>query len=69
MFIIMAFSPTPGGAGIAEVALTGFIADFVPKGIGLIIALLWRGMAYYGYLPLGAIIVPGWIARQLRKKQ
>ncbi|MEZ4941465.1 MAG: hypothetical protein R3D58_11365, partial [Saprospiraceae bacterium] len=62
--IIMAFSPTPGGAGLAEVALAGFIADFVPAGIGLIIALLWRSMAYYGYLLLGAFVVPAWIARQ-----
>lgn len=68
MFIIMAFSPTPGGAGLAEVALAGFIADFVPAGIGLIIALLWRSMAYYGYLLLGAFVVPAWIARQTAAK-
>lgn len=68
MFIIMAFSPTPGGAGLAEVALAGFISDFVPNGVGLIIALLWRGMAYYGYLLLGAFIVPAWIARQVGRK-
>lgn len=65
MFIIMAFSPTPGGAGLAEVALAGFIADFVPAGIGLVVALLWRGMAYYGYLLLGAFVVPAWITRQV----
>lgn len=68
MFTIMTFSPTPGGAGLAEVALAGFISDFVPTGIGLIVALLWRGMAYYGYLLLGALIVPGWIARQISPK-
>ncbi|TNE52629.1 MAG: flippase-like domain-containing protein [Bacteroidetes bacterium] len=67
MFIIMAFSPTPGGAGLAEVALAGFISDFVPTGIGIVVALLWRGMAYYGYLLLGAFIVPGWVARQLKE--
>ncbi len=65
MFIIMAFSPTPGGAGLAEVALAGFISDFVPAGIGLVVALLWRSMAYYGYLLLGAFVVPAWITRQL----
>lgn len=68
MFIIMAFSPTPGAAGLAEVALTSFISDFVPPGVGLVVALIWRGMAYYGYLLLGAIIVPAWIAR-LAKRQ
>ena len=68
MFIIMAFSPTPGGAGLAEMALVDFTSDYVPKGIGLVVALLWRGMAYYGYLLLGAIIVPGWVARHVGKK-
>lgn len=67
MFIIMAFSPTPGGAGLAEVALAGFISDYVPEGIALVVALLWRGMAYYGYLLLGAIVAPNWIARKLAK--
>lgn len=66
MFVIMSFSPTPGGAGLAEVALGKFISDFVPQGIALVVALLWRGMAYYGYLLLGAIIVPAWIAGRLR---
>jgi uncharacterized protein (TIRG00374 family) len=65
MFIIMAFSPTPGGAGLAEVALTGFISDYVPGGLSMVVALLWRGMAYYGYLIAGAIVAPRWIARKL----
>lgn len=67
MFIIMAFSPTPGGAGLAEIALAGFISDYVPAGIGLVVALLWRGMAYYGYLIAGAIVVPGWISAKLKQ--
>ncbi len=68
MFIVMAFSPTPGGAGLAEMALVDFTSDYVPRGIGLVVALLWRGMAYYGYLLLGAIVVPGWIAQHVGKK-
>ena len=69
MFIIMAFSPTPGGAGLAEIALAGFISDYVPAGIGLVIALLWRGMAYYGYLIAGALVVPGWIAARVGERR
>lgn len=69
MFTIMAFSPTPGGAGLAELALVGFISDYVPRGVGLVVALLWRGMAYYGYLLTGAIIVPGWVAAKLGKRE
>lgn len=70
MFVIMAFSPTPGAAGLAEIALAGFISDYVPQGIGLVVALLWRGMAYYGYLLAGALVVPGWISTKVsaRKK-
>jgi uncharacterized protein (TIRG00374 family) len=67
MFIIMAFSPTPGGAGLAEMALVGFISDYVPGGIALVVALLWRGMAYYGYLLVGAVVVPNWIANKLKR--
>jgi uncharacterized protein (TIRG00374 family) len=67
MFIIMSFSPTPGGAGLAEVALSRFISDYVPQGIALVVALLWRGMAYYGYLLLGAFIVPSWIATHIKR--
>lgn len=69
MFIIMAFSPTPGGAGLAEIALAGFISDYVPQGIGLVVALLWRGMAYYGYLLAGALVVPGWLAARVKERK
>jgi uncharacterized protein (TIRG00374 family) len=55
MFIIMMFTPTPGGAGFAEIALAGFLSDMVPQSIGMIIALVWRTMAYYSYLILGAV--------------
>jgi hypothetical protein len=67
MYIIMSFSPTPGGAGLAEIALAGFLSDYIPRGIGMVVALLWRGMAYYGYLLLGAIIAPAWVNSHLFK--
>ncbi len=65
MFIIMAFTPTPGGAGIAEVMMPKFISDVVPPALGLVVALLWRGMAYYGYLIAGAIVAPNWIRKKV----
>ncbi len=68
MFILLAFSPTPGGAGIAEVALPRFISDFVPLSLGLVVALLWRGMAFYGYLLAGAIVVPNWLLKVKKVK-
>ena len=61
MLVIMAFSPTPGGSGFAEYVFGGFLSDFVPKGIALVIATIWRLMAYYSYLLAGAIILPAWI--------
>lgn len=66
MFIIMSFSPTPGGAGLAEIALVHFISDYVSPAQGFVVALLWRGMAYYGYLTAGALLVPLWIGKHLK---
>ena len=71
MYVIMAFSPTPGGAGLAEIVFDGFLSDFVPTGISLIIAFLWRLLTYYSYLFAGAIVVPAWLQGhiQLRRKR
>lgn len=70
MFIIMAAAPTPGGAGVAELLFAALIADFVPDaGVAIVVALVWRSMAYYGYLLLGVFVVPGWVTRQLSKSE
>ena len=71
MYVIMAFSPTPGGAGLAEIVFDGFLSDFVPTGISLIIAFLWRLLTYYSYLFAGAIVVPAWLQGHihLRRKR
>jgi uncharacterized protein (TIRG00374 family) len=66
MFVIMAFSPTPGGSGFAEYVFGGFLSDFVPPGIALVIALMWRIMAYYAYLFAGAIIIPAWLQNHIK---
>ncbi|MBL7803069.1 MAG: flippase-like domain-containing protein [Saprospiraceae bacterium] len=68
MFIIMTFSPTPGGAGIAELMMTHYISDYAPESIAFVVAMLWRGLAYYGYLLLGGIVTPAWIAARVRQK-
>ncbi len=65
MFIIMAFSPTPGGSGFAEFVFGGFLSDFVPKGIALVVASIWRIFTYYSYLFAGVIIIPAWINKIL----
>lgn len=64
MFIIMAFSPTPGGAGFAEGLFYPFLKDFISNvEIATVIALIWRLMSYYLYLALGAIVIPNWIKK------
>ena len=72
MFVIMAFSPTPGGAGFAELVFFGFLSDYVPEqGIALLIASIWRLFTYYAYLLIGVILIPNWIRNILyeRKKR
>ena len=64
MFIIMALSPTPGGAGIAEGLFYPFLHDFISNlEIATVIALIWRLMSYYLYLAAGAVVVPNWIRK------
>lgn len=68
MFVIMAFSPSPGGAGFAEATFYPFLLDFIPdKGIAIVIAFVWRLMSYYAYLAAGAVIVPNWIRKVFLK--
>ena len=68
MHVITAFSPTPGGAGIAEYLFGGFYSDYVPTGIATLVALIWRLITYYPYLILGAIIIPNWVRKILARK-
>ena len=69
MFAITAFSPTPGGSGVAEFLFGGFYSDFVPASLAVIIAFLWRLIAYYSYLFMGVIIVPNWIKNVLKRRK
>ncbi|NND31419.1 MAG: flippase-like domain-containing protein [Saprospiraceae bacterium] len=77
MFVMMALTPTPGGAGLAELLFGSMLADYVPKGISLVVASIWRLMAYYFFLLMGIIIIPQWLrtiikerkAQRLREKQ
>lgn len=70
MFVIMAFSPTPGGAGFAEVVFWGFVNDYVSSsGLALLIASIWRLFTFYAYLLIGAIIIPNWIRKILNRRK
>lgn len=71
MFVIMAFSPTPGGVGIAEATFGGFVTDYLPAtgNIALTIAVLWRFLTYYSYLLIGTIIIPNWIRNLMNERK
>lgn len=69
MFVIMAFSPTPGGAGFAEYVFSGFLSDYVPSGISIIVAFMWRGLTYYAYLFAGVIVIPNWVRNLLNRRK
>ncbi len=70
MFVIIAFSPTPGGAGFIEVLFGGFLTDYVSNDTNsIIIATIWRLMTYYFYLLAGAIVIPNWIREVLNYRK
>ncbi len=64
MFFVIAFSPTPGGAGLIELLFGGFLSDYVHSGtLSTVIATLWRVLSYYVYLFAGALLIPGWLRK------
>lgn len=78
MYVILAVVPTPGGAGIAEYAFQTFHYDYIPTKatnitagatIVVIMATIWRSFTYYVYLFLGAIIVPNWINKIIKRNR
>ena len=69
MFILIIFSPTPGGAGFVEYVFGNFLTDFVPIGIAPVISFIWRLFAYYSYLLMGVIIVPNWLRRIIARRK
>jgi hypothetical protein len=69
MWIMMLVSPTPGGSGFAEFVFSRYLADFIPLGFAVSMALLWRLTTYYPYLFIGAFILPRWIKSKFSKKK
>jgi glycosyltransferase 2 family protein len=68
MFFMIMFSPTPGGAGVIELLFGGFLTDYInSKTLSSVISAIWRILSYYIYLIGGAIVVPMWIKKVLKK--
>ena len=68
MYMIMAFSPTPGASGLAEIVFEGFLSDYLPVGLAIVIALVWRIVTYYTYLLGGLAVIPNWIRKILSRR-
>ena len=69
MFFVIAFSPTPGGAGLIELLFNGFLTDYIDSNTSTtIISTIWRILSYYLYLIVGAIIIPNWLQKVWKKK-
>lgn len=69
MHVVTAFTPTPGGSGVAEYLFGGFYSDYISEGISSLAALIWRLITYYPYLIAGVIIVPIWFSDIVRRKR
>lgn len=69
LYAITAYSPTPGGSGVAEIIFNQFYSEYVSEGIAVIAALLWRVITYYPYLILGVIIIPNWIRKVVNRRR
>ena len=54
--LVLYFSPTPGGSGIAEAGFVALFTHLVPSGTVGILAVLWRFTAEYLPFVLGAVI-------------
>ncbi|MCC8018934.1 MAG: flippase-like domain-containing protein [Rikenellaceae bacterium] len=73
MWIVMLILPTPGGSGFAEYLFTNYCSDLIAVPVELqlsaaaLIAFLWRGVTYYPYLIIGAVMLPKWITDKFGK--
>lgn len=69
IYVQTAFTPTPGASGFSEIMFGGMYSDYVPIGVALLIALVWRLISYYSYLFAGVIVVPNWIRKVMKRKK
>ncbi|MHB8842080.1 MAG: lysylphosphatidylglycerol synthase transmembrane domain-containing protein [Candidatus Aquicultor sp.] len=63
LFAVAPVSPTPGGSGVVEAALTGILQGLVPSEIIGLIVLVWRFLTYYLTLLIGAAFVLRFISK------
>lgn len=54
--LVLYFSPTPGGSGVAEAGFVVLFSNILPNGLDGIMAVLWRFTAEYLPFLLGAVV-------------
>ncbi len=69
LYAVTAYSPTPGGSGVAEIVFGEFYKEYVSPGVAVVGAVIWRVITYYPYLILGVIIIPNWIRKLINKRR
>ena len=69
LYAVTAYSPTPGGSGVAEIIFGQFYREYISSGISVIAAVLWRVITYYPYLIIGVIIIPNWIRKLINRRR
>jgi len=69
LYAFTAYSPTPGGSGLAEAMFGQFYGGYISSGIAVVAAVIWRGITYYPYLILGVLIIPNWIRKLINRRR
>lgn len=54
--LVLYFTPTPGGSGVAEAGFVVLFSNILPNGVEGIMAVLWRFAAEYLPFLLGAVV-------------
>ena len=66
MWVVMLVSPSPGNAGSAEIIFSSFYGEYLGD-YTFITSLIWRMVTFYPYLLIGAVLLPRWTKRLLKK--
>lgn len=67
VWVLLMFTPTPGGSGISEWIFKEYYGDMLTNGaLIMVIALAWRVLTYYIYLGIGVFLLPS-LTKQKRK--
>lgn len=59
VWVLLMFTPTPGGSGLSEWIFTEYYGDIIATAAGIMVtALVWRLLTYYLYLFAGIFFFP-----------